>query len=312
MIEYLVTGGAGFIGSNIAEFLVKNGKSVRIFDDFSSGKRENIESFAAKIEIFEGDLRDFDAVKRAARDVRFVLHVGAIPSVPRSVDDPKTSNEINITGTVNVLLAARDAKVERVVFSSSSSVYGDTPELPKRENMTPQPQSPYALQKLTGENYGRLFWQLYGLPTISLRYFNVFGPRQNPQSQYAAVIPRFVTAILKGEPPIVFGDGTQSRDFSHIENIIEANLAACNAPKEAVGEAFNIGCGERITLLQLIETIEKIVDKKAKPRFEPPRAGDVMHSQADISKAKRLLGWSPRVNFGEGIRKTVEWYRQTA
>ena len=223
-MDYLITGGAGFIGSNIAEHLVGQGKSVRIFDNFSSGKRENIAAFADNVEVIESDLRVLDAVKQAMDGVRCVLHLGAVPSVFRSVEDPHTTNQANITGTLNVLIAARDAGVRRVVFSSSSSVYGDAPTLPKREDMTPSPLSPYAAQKITGEYYCSIFWRLYGLETVSLRYFNVFGPRQDPQSQYAAVIPRFITAILKDERPTVFGDGRQTRDFSHVENVIDAKL----------------------------------------------------------------------------------------
>lgn len=309
-IDYLITGGAGFIGSNIAEYLVARDFRVRIFDNFSSGRRENIAGFADKIEVIEGDLRVLESVKHALDGVRYVLHVGAIPSVPRSVDDPHTTNQANITGTLNVLIAARDAGVQRVVFSSSSSVYGDTPTLPKSEDMTPAPLSPYAVHKITGEYYGRIFWQLYGLETVSLRYFNVFGPRQDPQSQYAAVIPRFITAILKDEPPTVYGDGKQTRDFSHVENVVEANVAACHASKEALGETFNIACGGRVSLLDLITTINKITGKNITARFEPGRPGDVRDSQADITKAGKLLGWMPRVDFRTGIEKAVAWYRQ--
>ena len=309
-MDYLITGGAGFIGSNVAERLARQEKGVRIFDNFSSGRRENIAAFADKIEVIDSDLRVLEAVKQAMNGVRHVLHIGAVPSVPRSVEDPHTTNQANITGTLNVLIAARDAGVKRVVFSSSSSVYGDTPTLPKREDMTPSPRSPYAVQKLTGENYLRIFWQLYGLETISLRYFNVFGPRQDPQSQYAAVIPRFITAILKDEPPTIYGDGKQTRDFSHVENVIDANLAACTAPNEALGETFNIACGGRISLLELVDTISAIAGKKVEAQFEKPRPGDVRDSQADITKAKKLLGWTPRVDFREGIEKAVTWYQQ--
>jgi UDP-glucose 4-epimerase len=310
--EYLVTGGAGFIGSNIVTRLVEQGARVRVFDNFLTGKRANLEAVAGRVECIEGDLRDGAAVNRAAEGVRYVLHLGALPSVPRSVSDPLMSHEINVNGTLNVLLAARDAKCERVVFSSSSSVYGNTPTLPKIETMAPSPLSPYAVHKITGEYYCRVFWQLYGLPTVSLRYFNVFGPRQDPKSQYAAVIPRFVTSIVRGEPPTVFGDGKQTRDFSHVENVIEANLAACVAPREACGEAFNVACGGRIDLLDLIATINEITGRKIKPRFEPAAPGDVRDSQADVDKAERLLGWRPRVSFREGIEKTVEWYRRAS
>lgn len=309
-MDYLITGGAGFIGSNIAEHLVGQGKSVRIFDNFSSGKRENLAAIEDKIEIIESDLRVFDAVKHAMDGVRYVLQIGAMPSVPRSVEDPHTTNQVNITGTLNVLIAARDAGVKRVVFSSSSSVYGDTPTLPKGEDMTPSPRSPYAVQKLAGEHYCHIFRHLYGLETVSLRYFNVFGPRQDPQSQYAAVIPRFIIAILKNEPPTIYGDGKQTRDFSHVENVVDANLAACVAPQEALGETFNIACGGRISLLELVDTINAITGKKIEPRFEPPRPGDIRDSQADIIKAKKLLHWTPRIDFRKGIEKAVAWYQQ--
>jgi nucleoside-diphosphate-sugar epimerase len=310
MTDYLITGGAGFIGSNIAEHLVNQGCGVRVFDNFSTGKRPNVRAFEKKAEIIEGDLRNPEHVKRAVAGVRYVLHLGAMPSVPRSVEDPATSHDVNITGTLNLLIAARDAKCRRVVFSSSSSVYGDTPALPKSEDMTPSPLSPYAVHKITGEYYCRIFWQLYGLETVSLRYFNVFGPRQDPQSAYAAVIPRFITAILQDTPPTVFGNGKQSRDFSHIQNVIEANLAACEAPKEALGESFNIACGGRVTLLDLIATINKIAGKNIAPKFDPPRVGDILHSHADIAKARKLLGWTPGVDFDEGIRKALAWYQQ--
>jgi UDP-glucose 4-epimerase len=269
-----------------------------------------VQSFTAKAEILEGDLRDPKSVEQVVKGVRYVLHLGAIPSVTRSVEDPLTTNQVNITGTVNLLVAARDAGVKRVVFTSSSSVYGDTPTLPKREDMPPSPLSPYAVHKITGEYYAAIFWRLYGLETVSLRYFNVFGPRQNPQSQYAAVIPRFITAILRDQSPTIYGDGSQTRDFSHVENIIHANVLACEAPKEALGQSFNIACGGRISLLDLVETVNKILGKNVKPKFDPPRPGDILHSQADIAKAEKLLGWKPVLNFPEGIAKTVAWYQQ--
>jgi len=309
-MDYLITGGAGFIGSNIAEHLVGRGCRVRVFDNFSTGKRANVQSFATKAEIFEGDLCDARSIEEAVRGVRYVLHLGAIPSVPRSVENPQATNEVNITGTVNLLVAARDAGVKRVVFTSSSSVYGDTPTLPKRENMPPSPLSPYAIHKITGEYYAAIFWRLYGLETVSLRYFNVFGPRQDPQSQYAAVIPRFITAILRDQSPVIFGDGSQTRDFSHVENIIEANRLACEAPNEALGQSFNIACGGRISLLDLVDTVNKILGKNVKPKFDPARPGDILHSQADITKAEKLLGWKPKVDFPEGIAKTVAWYQR--
>ncbi|HVM61266.1 MAG TPA: SDR family oxidoreductase [Verrucomicrobiae bacterium] len=308
-MDYLITGGAGFIGSNVAEHLAGQGRSVRIFDNFSSGKRSNVSALANQAEIVEGDLRDPKAVAQACQGARFVLHLGAMPSVTRSVEDPRTTSEANILGTVNLLIAARDAGVKRVVFSSSSSVYGDTPTLPKREDMPPSPLSPYAVHKITGEYYCRIFWQLYGLETVSLRYFNVFGPRQDPQSQYAAVIPRFITAILNDRPPTIYGDGKQTRDFSHVENVIDANLIACEAPKEALGQSFNIACGGRVSLLELVDTVNKILGKNIAPKLDPPRPGDILHSQADIAKAEKLLGWKPRVNFREGIEKAVAWYK---
>jgi UDP-glucose 4-epimerase len=306
MAEYLITGGAGFIGSNIAEHLVRAGKSVSIFDNFSTGKREHV---IGGTELIEGDLRMLESVRRAMIDARYVLHVGAIPSVPRSVEDPVTTNQVNVTGTLNVLVAAREAGVQRVVFSSSSSVYGDTPTLPKQEEMAPLPLSPYAVQKLIGEYYCRIFWRLYELETVSLRYFNVFGPRQDPESQYAAVIPRFIMAILAGKSPVIFGDGKQTRDFSHVQNVIEANLTACEAGKEALGETFNIACGNRISLLDLVATINKIAGKNIAPIFQAPRPGDIRDSQADIRKAGQLFDWKPSVDFQAGIERAVEWYR---
>jgi UDP-glucose 4-epimerase len=311
MIDYLITGGAGFIGSNIADYLVQHGRAVRILDNFSTGQRANLAHLAGKIDLLEGDLRDFPAVKRATTGARHVLHLGAVPSVPRSVQDPQLTNDANITGTLNVLVAARDSGVKRVVFSSSSSVYGDTTVLPKHEALPPAPLSPYAAQKLTGEIYGRLFWQLYGLETISLRYFNIFGPRQHPHSQYAAVIPRFITAILRNEAPTIYGDGRQSRDFSHVTNAITANLAACEAPTAACGEVFNVACGGRVTLLELVETINQLLGRNVPPRFEAARTGDVHDSQADVSHAARLLNWKPIVDFPAGIAQTIPWYQQS-
>jgi nucleoside-diphosphate-sugar epimerase len=309
MTEFLVTGGAGFIGSNIVSSLLARGHTVRVLDNFLTGKKENLAAFAGRVELIEGDLRDANTMRRACDGVAFVIHQAALPSVPRSVADPILSNDINVTGTLNALVAARDAKVQRFVFASSSSVYGDTPELPKRETMPPRPISPYGLQKLTGETYCRLFWQLYRLPTVSLRYFNVFGPRQDPQSQYAAVIPKFVTAMLRGESPIIFGDGTQSRDFSYVENVVEANLAACRAGEAAFGNAYNIARGDRITLLEFVRLLNEILGTSIRPTFTAPRAGDILHSQADITEAMRDLKYQPGVDFREGLRRTVEWYR---
>jgi len=310
MIDYLITGGAGFIGSNLAEHLVTRGKTVRIFDDFSSGRKENIAGLTGKAELVTGSLCDLPAIQRAAVGVRYVIHMGAIPSVPKSVQAPAETNAANITGTLNVLIAARDAGVKRLVFSSSSAIYGESPTLPKHEEMTPSPLTPYAVHKITGEYYCQIFYQLYGLETVSLRYFNVFGPRQNPASAYAAVIPRFITAILNGESPTIFGDGQQTRDFAYVQNVIEANLTACEADKAACGESFNVACGGRISLLDLVATINKICGKNVKPKFEPARAGDIKDSQASVDKAARLLRWKPSVDFSAGIEKAVAWYRK--
>jgi nucleoside-diphosphate-sugar epimerase len=241
--------------------------------------------------------------------VEYVLHQGALPSVPRSVADPVLSNEINVAGTVNVLVAARDAGVRRVVFAASSSAYGDTPELPKRESMTPNPKSPYAAQKLAGEHYMRIFHEVYGLETVSLRYFNVFGPRQDPKSMYAAVIPRFITCVMKGEPPTVYGDGRQTRDFTYIDNVIQANLAACEAPKAACGGVFNIACGERVSLLDILEIVYSLAGKRVDPVFEPSRPGDVRDSLAEISRARQVVGYDPKVAFRDGLEKTFDWFR---
>lgn len=315
-MTYLVTGGAGFIGSNLTEALLRRGARVRVFDNFLTGRRENLAGFAESyrdaFELVEGDLRDLDAVRASMAGVTFVLHQGALPSVPRSVADPVLSNAINVDGTLNVLVAARDAGVRRVVFAASSSAYGDTPELPKRESMTPNPLSPYAAQKLAGEHYLRIFHSVYGLETVALRYFNVFGPRQDPKSTYAAVIPAFVTAVLSGIPPVVHGDGGQTRDFTFVENVIQANLAACEAPAEACGKVFNIACGERVSLLDILESIYGLAGKRVAPRFDPPRAGDVRDSLADISLARRLLGYDPKVRFAEGLARAMEYYRAMA
>ena len=312
-MNYLITGGAGFIGSNLAQALLAAGSSVRVLDSFLTGKRENVaglaERYGRAFELVEGDLRDPAACRRAAEGAAYVLHQGALPSVPRSVADPALSNEINVGGTVNLLLAARDAGVKRVVFAASSSAYGDTPELPKRESMTPNPKSPYAAQKLAGEHYMRIFFEVYGLETVSLRYFNVFGPRQDPKSMYAAVIPRFITSVLSGDGPTVYGDGGQTRDFTFIDNVVQANLAACAAPKAACGKVFNIACGERVSLLDILEIVYGLAGRRIAPRFEPSRPGDVRDSLADISRAKDLLGYAPKVGFAEGLSRTFAFFR---
>ncbi|MBN1916948.1 MAG: SDR family oxidoreductase [Verrucomicrobia bacterium] len=311
MVDYLVTGGAGFIGSNAVEALLGLGKSVRVFDNFSSGRRANIAPFADRIDLVEGDLRNPDDVRRAVGGVAFVLHLGAVPSVPRSVDDPLTTNEANVTGTLNLLLAARDAGVKRLVFSSSSSVYGDTPTLPKREDMATIPLSPYAASKLIGEHYCRMFTQLYGFETVVLRYFNVFGPRQDPASTYAAVVPKFIACLAQGTAPDIHGDGLQTRDFTYVANVVHANLIACEAPSEALGQVFNIACHQQITVLDLFRLIRDLVGAATvEPHHTPPRAGDVRHSFADISKAQRVLGFRPEWSLNDGLAKTVEFFTQ--
>jgi UDP-glucose 4-epimerase len=301
---YLVTGGAGFIGSNVVEELVRRGERVRVFDDFSSGFRENLAPFEGKIEIVEGDLRDRKAVETAVRGCRGVFHQAALRSVPRSVDDPLATNDVNITGGLNLLLACRDAKVKRLVAASSSSVYGANEQLPKREDQELLPVSPYAASKLAGEHYCRIFSGLYGVETVSLRYFNVFGPRQSPESQYAAVVPLFIQAALDGVPLTVHGDGMQSRDFTYIDNVVQANLRAMEAPNVS-GEAFNIACGARYTLMDIVKQIEITLGIKVTCKHTPSRAGDVRHTLADISKAERLLGFKPTIGFEEGMAKTI-------
>ncbi len=307
-MNYLITGGAGFIGSNIAKKLVEEGESVRVIDNFSTGKKENISGISGKIDILDGDIRDGDTVSKAVRDMDFIIHQAALPSVPRSVKDPLSSNGVNITGTLNLLNAAKGAKIKRFVYASSSSVYGDTPVLPKREDMTPNPQSPYAVTKLTGEYYCSVFYKVYGLPTVSLRYFNVFGPNQDPQSQYAAVIPRFITAILNQSSPVVYGDGEQSRDFTFIENVVEANLLSCRNDN-ASGKIFNIACGDRYTINTLLKELYSLSGKKVEPVYSQPRSGDIKHSHADISRARDIIGYKPGVDFREGLRGTVEWFK---
>ena len=305
---YLVTGGAGFIGSHIVEHLVKEGRPVRVLDNFATGKRENIEPFLGDIEMMEGDIRDPETCRRAVKGVSAVMHQAAIPSVPRSVADPFTTMEVGVQGTLTLLLAARDAGVERFVSASSSSVYGDTPTLPKVEAMPTNPLSPYALSKLTGEHLCRLFHQLYGLHTVSLRYFNIFGHRQDPTSQYAAVIPIFITALFRGESPTIFGDGEQSRDFTYVDNVVKANILAATSEKGA-GEVMNIACGDRYTLLQLFQFIQEIIGTNLKPLHADPRPGDVKHSLADIDRARELLGYQPGIDLQEGLKKTVPWYQ---
>ena len=301
---YLVTGGAGFIGSNIVRRLVADQEKVRVLDNFSTGKRENLAGLD-QVEITEGSLTDQAAVEEALAGVRYVLHQGAIPSVPRSIDDPIGSNEANVTGTLNLLWAAKETGVERLVYAASSSAYGDTETLPKVESMPADPLSPYAVGKYSGELYARVFATVYGLPTVSLRYFNIFGPYQDPASEYAAVIPKFIKLMLRGEAPVIYGDGQQSRDFTYIDNAVKANLLACRSPLVGRGEVINVACGERYSLNQLVAALNEIIGSNTEPVYTEPRQGDVRHSQADISKARRMLDYQVEVDFKEGLRRTV-------
>ncbi len=305
----LITGGAGFIGSNLAEALLAMGNEVIIIDDCSTGDVRNIASFRDKVTYAEGSITDRALLDRLLKGVDFVLHQAAIPSVPRSVADPIATNAAGIDGTLTLLVAAKEAKVKRVVFASSSSVYGDSVTLPKVETMVPNPLSPYAVTKVTNEHYARVFYRIYGLETVALRYFNVFGPRQSPKSAYAAVIPRFITALLKGERPTIYGDGQQSRDFTYIENVIQANILACTA-SDAAGKVFNVATGKRYTLLEVLAILNRLIGTTLEPNFEPGRAGDVKHSLADIGAAEKVLGYRPTVGFEEGLRKTMAWLKR--
>lgn len=298
--RYLITGGAGFIGSHIAETLLKQGEAVRVFDNFATSKQDNLAGLRRHLELIQGDLRDAQAVKAAVKGIEVVFHQGALASVPRSIKDPVASLEVNVNGTQNILLAARDSGVRRVVYASSSSVYGNTPTLPKHEDMCPHPMSPYALQKLTGELLCNIFTRTYGLETVALRYFNVFGPRQDPASEYAAVIPRFLTALIERRRPIVFGDGEQTRDFTYIDNVVQANLLAATS-LEANGRAMNIGCGERVSLNTLLSIAGELLGVKVEAEYREPRPGDVHDSLADISLARRLLGYDPAIRLQEGL-----------
>ncbi|NLF40075.1 SDR family oxidoreductase [bacterium] len=308
MALYLVTGGAGFIGSNIVEELVLRGERVRVFDNFSTGTQANLARFGGRIEVINGDIRVLDALRAAVAGAEYVLHQAALPSVPRSIEDPVTANEVNITGTLNVLVAARDAKVKRVVFAASSSAYGNIAVSPKREDLPAMPASPYAIGKLAGEYYCQVFHQVYGLETVALRYFNVFGPRQDPQSLYAAVIPKFITALMKKEAPTIYGDGAQTRDFTYVANVVSANLLACTA-RGAAGRVFNVACGESVSLLDLFGQIARLLAADVTPVFAAERPGDVKHSLADITAARTVLGYTPLVPFAEGMARTVEYFR---
>jgi len=302
----LVTGGAGFIGSNLVEALLARGHAVRVVDNFSTGRKENLAPFAGRVEIVAGDVGDLEVARRATRGVEWVLHQAALPSVQRSLEDPLASHRANVDGTLAMLVAAREAGVRRFVYASSSSIYGSSPSLPRREEDVPAPASPYAASKLAGEAYALAFFRAFGLETVALRYFNVYGPRQDPESPYAAVVPRFVRAALSGKRPIVTGDGRQSRDFTFVADAVEANLRACEAP-EVAGQAFNVARGERTDLLRLLEILGEIVGRRLDPEFVPARAGEVRHSQADVARARERLGFSARVSIDEGLRRTVEW-----
>ena len=306
-MRYLVTGGAGFIGSNTVDELVRRGHDVVVLDDLSSGKIENLARVKTRIEFMEHSITDLDSVREACRGVDYVIHLAARPSVPRSVKDPLETNRVNVDGTLKVLIAARDAKVKRVVFAGSSSVYGETPTLPKREIMPPIPISPYGLSKLTGEMYGQVFHRVYGLEFVSLRYFNVFGPRQDPASPYSGVLSLFNAALMRGTRPTVNGDGEQSRDFTYVANAVQANLLACCA-SGAPGLAINVGTGNRYTLNQTLALLEGITGRPALAKYAPPREGDIRDSQADITRARQVLGYNPRVSFKEGLSRTWEWF----
>ncbi len=307
MANYLVTGGAGFIGSHLAAHLVGQGHAVRVLDNFSSGKRENLAAIADSIEVVEGDIRDAQQCVAACNDIEVVFHEAAIPSVPVSVDNPAASHDANINGTFNVLMAARDCKCRRVVYAASSSAYGDTAVSPKHESIPPEPLSPYAVQKLTGEYYARAFFECFGLETLSIRYFNVFGPRQDPKSQYAAAIPAFVTSIMSGEPPTVYGDGEQTRDFTFIDNVLHANVLAAGA-RETHGEHVNVACGEQVSVNAVIARINELLETDVQPRYVPTRQGDVRHSLADISLAAKLIDYTPKVMFDDGLRRAIDYY----
>lgn len=307
-MKYLVTGGAGFIGSHLVERLLEDGEEVVVLDDFSTGRRENLTPFEGRFRLVEGSITDLDACRDAVAGVDYVFHQAALGSVPRSVADPHRTHEVNATGTLNVLAAAREAGVRRVVYAASSSAYGDTEELPKHEGMVPRPRSPYAVTKLTGEEYCRAFHASYGLETVALRYFNVFGPRQDPESQYAAVIPRFAAAALGDGQAKIFGDGEQSRDFTFISNVVQANLKACTAGEKALGQVFNVGAGHRTTINELWERIRELGGGGRATHLEP-RAGDVRHSLASLDRVRDAIGYEPKVDVATGLERTVDWYR---
>ena len=311
MAIYLITGAAGFIGSALARAVLAQGDQVRGIDNLSTGRRENLAEIRDRVDLHEADLLDLDAVHAACKGVDYVLHQAAIPSVPKSVIDPLGSNRANVDATVNVLVAARDAKVKRVVYAASSSAYGDTPTLPKREDMPPNPISPYAVAKLASEYYMVSFYRCYGLETVCLRYFNIFGPRQDPSSPYSGVLAKFITQMLKGEQPTIFGDGATSRDFTYVDNAVQANLLGCKAPAQQVaGQVFNVATGRRVDLNEMFQAVKKIVGFQGEVTYAPERAGDVKHSLADMAKAEKYLGYKPKVDFEEGLKRTVDWYRK--
>src|SRR6266404_854261 len=312
MAKYLVTGAAGFIGSSLVRALLERGNEVRGIDNFSTGRRENLTEMLSRIDFREADILDLDAMHKACAGVDYVLHEAAIPSVPKSVLDPLGSNRANVDGTVNVLVAARDAKVRRVVYAASSSAYGDTPTLPKHEGMTPDPISPYAVAKLASEHYLISFYRCYQLETVALRYFNIFGPRQDPSSPYSGVLAKFITQMLSGQQPTMFGDGEQSRDFTYIDNAVDANLLACTAAAAQVaGKVFNVATGRRVTLNETFKLLQGLTSYSGSPIYAAERGGDIKHSLADISLAEKHLGYKPKVNFEDGLRRTVEWYRSS-
>ena len=309
MTKFLVTGGAGFIGSNICKELISQDCFVRVIDNLLTGKKSNLASIIDKVDFIQADMGDAEVARSVMKDIDVVLHEGALPSVPLSVDDPASTHRHCVDATFTLLLAARNAGVKRFVYAASSSAYGDTPTSPKVETMKPMPLSPYAVAKLVGEYYCSVFYQVFGLETISLRYFNVFGPQQDPTSQYAAAVPAFVTAILKDEPPVIYGDGQQSRDFTYVDNVVQANLLAARA-KQTKGEVINIACGLPVTVNEIIAMINKTVGKDIKPNYTDPRPGDIKHSLADISLARKLIGFKPKVSFKEGLQLAIDWYRE--
>jgi nucleoside-diphosphate-sugar epimerase len=307
-MRYLVTGGAGFIGSNLVDEILRRGHQLVVLDDLSAGKESNLAGVRNRIDLRIGSITDLAELQSACRGVDYVIHLAARTSVPRSIKDPVETNRVNIDGSLNVLVAARDAKVRRVVFAASSSAYGETPTLPKVETMQPQPISPYGVSKYVGELYAEVFGRVYGLENACVRYFNVFGPRQDPTSQYSGVLSRFMLAVIQGQQPVVYGDGEQSRDFTYIDNVVDETLRACEADG-ASGLVFNGGTGSRITLNEVLNMLEKVTGKKVQAKYDPPRVGDIRDSQADISRARKVLGYEPLVDFEEGLRRTWDWYK---